>query len=253
MREGQVKLITGPNSSGKSVYLKQVGLIVFLAHIGSFIPADSATIGVVDRIFSRISSRETVSLAQSTFLIDVNQIATMIKHTTERSLLLIDEFGKGTDSSNGIALLSSFIQNLLLKKEKCPKTFITTHYSEIIEQNLIDKSDTNLELLTTEVLVQDVEEESLVFLYKLIKGWQPFSYASHCARIAGIPEELIYRSEEVRRSLNAGEPITKIDSIMSECNRKNILRIAKAFLNFDGDNDNALKFVTELVTHPYEE
>lgn len=100
MRDGMVKIITGPNGSGKSVYLKQVGLIAYMAHIGSFVPAESAKIGLIDRIFSRITSRESVSVAQSTFLLDLNQIAGMLHHSTERSLLLVDGSRKMSSSSS---------------------------------------------------------------------------------------------------------------------------------------------------------
>ena len=131
-------IITGPNFSGKSVYLKQVGIIVFLAHVGSFVPADDAIVGLVDRIFTRIESLETCTVAQSTFSIDLNQMAAALRRCTRRSLLLIDEFGKGTAPADGMALLVAMVKSLVAHPN--PLFVATTHFLEIFETKLLDEA-----------------------------------------------------------------------------------------------------------------
>ena len=131
-------IITGPNFSGKSVYLKMVGVIVFLSQVGSFVPADDAIIGVMDRIFTRIESLETCTVAQSTFGIDLNQMAVMLRRCTKRSLLLIDEFGKGTAPADGMALLAAMIESIV--EEPNPLFMVSTHFLEIFEMKLLDSA-----------------------------------------------------------------------------------------------------------------
>jgi DNA mismatch repair protein MSH5 len=121
-------ILTGPNYSGKSVYLKQVALIVFMAHIGSFVPADSARVGVTDKILSRVTTRETVSRIQSAFMIDLQQISLALSLATRRSLLIIDEFGKGTDSSDGAGLACAVLEHLFSLDVESPKVIAATHY-----------------------------------------------------------------------------------------------------------------------------
>ena len=131
-------IITGPNFSGKSVYLKMVGVIVFLSQVGSFVPADDAIIGVMDRIFTRIESLETCTVAQSTFGIDLNQMAVMLRRCTKRSLLLVDEFGKGTAPADGMALLAAMIESIV--EEPNPLFMVSTHFLEIFEMKLLDSA-----------------------------------------------------------------------------------------------------------------
>jgi DNA mismatch repair protein MSH5 len=121
-------ILTGPNYSGKSVYLKQVALIVFMAHVGSFVPAESAMIGLTDKILSRLTTRETVSRVQSTFMVDLQQISLALSLATRRSLLVIDEFGKGTESSNGAGLACAVMEYLLNLKTETPKVIGATHF-----------------------------------------------------------------------------------------------------------------------------
>lgn len=121
-------ILTGPNYSGKSVYLTQVALIVYMAHIGSFIPAQSATIGITDKILSRVSTRETVSRSQSTFMIDLQQMSLALNLATRRSLLIIDEFGKGTESSDGAGLAAAIFKYLLNRGAESMKVLAATHF-----------------------------------------------------------------------------------------------------------------------------
>lgn len=131
-------VLTGPNYSGKSVYLKQVALIVFMAHVGCFVPADSADIGLTDKILSRVTTRETVSRAQSAFMIDLQQISLALSLATRRSLLIIDEFGKGTESSDGAGLACAVMEHLLSLGPERPKVIGATHFHEIFELGHLD-------------------------------------------------------------------------------------------------------------------
>jgi DNA mismatch repair protein MSH5 len=121
-------VLTGPNYSGKSVYLKQVALIVFMAHVGCYVPAESAIIGLTDKILSRVTTRETVSRVQSAFMIDLQQISLALSLATRRSLIIIDEFGKGTDSSDGAGLACAVFEHLLGRGNHCPKVLGATHF-----------------------------------------------------------------------------------------------------------------------------
>ncbi|XP_078316540.1 mutS protein homolog 5-like isoform X2 [Crassostrea virginica] len=137
---GKMKVLTGPNASGKSVYLKQVALIVYLAHLGSFVPAESAVIGCVDRIFTRIRSLDSVSVGLSTFMIDVNQMSEALRDATARSLVVVDEFGKGTELVDGMALLCACLSFWIDKGKSCPHTLVSTHFHSIIHQQLLPES-----------------------------------------------------------------------------------------------------------------
>uniref|UniRef100_A0A8D0FK34 MutS protein homolog 5 n=1 Tax=Strix occidentalis caurina TaxID=311401 RepID=A0A8D0FK34_STROC len=159
----RIKIITGPNSSGKSVYLKQVGLIVFMALIGSYVPATEAEIGVIDGIYTRIHSRESVSVGLSTFMIDLNQVAKAVNNATERSLVLIDEFGKGTNTLNGLSLLAAVLRYWISQGTQCPQVFVSTNFHSLMQLELLPDTPL-LEYLTMETH-QDGDE--LIFFYQI--------------------------------------------------------------------------------------
>jgi DNA mismatch repair protein MSH5 len=133
-------VLTGPNYSGKSVYLKQVALIIFMAHVGSFVPAESAKIGLTDKILSRVTTRETVSRAQSAFMIDLQQISLALNLATRRSLLIIDEFGKGTDASDGAGLACAVMEYLLSLGKERPKVIGATHFHGKLSANCFKRT-----------------------------------------------------------------------------------------------------------------
>ncbi|PKU27755.1 hypothetical protein llap_21941 [Limosa lapponica baueri] len=162
----RIKIVTGPNSSGKSVYLKQVGLIVFMALIGSYVPASEAEIGVIDGIYTRIHSRESVSVGLSTFMIDLNQVAKAVNNATERSLVLIDEFGKGTNTLDGLALLAAVLRYWISQGTQCPQVFVSTNFHSLMQLELLPDTPL-LEYLTMETH-QDGEE--LIFFYQIKQG-----------------------------------------------------------------------------------
>uniref|UniRef100_A0A8C5BFJ8 DNA mismatch repair proteins mutS family domain-containing protein n=1 Tax=Gadus morhua TaxID=8049 RepID=A0A8C5BFJ8_GADMO len=192
---GRVKVITGPNSSGKSIYLKQVGLAVFMALIGSDVPAKEAEIGLVDGIFTRMQSRESVSVGLSTFMIDLNQMAHAINSSTGNSLILIDEFGKGTNTVDGLSLLAASISHWLNEVPgKVPHVLLATNFHSLLQLGLLP-STSLLSLLTLETAV---DGDELVFLYQLKEGMCQSSYAANIALLAGLPTSLVQRGVEAR-------------------------------------------------------
>ncbi|KAJ0601903.1 putative DNA mismatch repair protein MutS [Helianthus annuus] len=182
--QGNVHIITGPNYSGKSIYIKQVALIVFLAHIGSFVPADAAKVGLTDRIFCAMGSK-LMTAEQSTFMIDLHQVGMMLRHATSRSLCLLDEFGKGTLTEDGIGLLGGTIDHFISMYAP-PKVLICTHLTQIFVDSHLSQSD-KVKYYTMSVLRPDNSNEALeeiVFLYRLVPGHTLLSYGLHCALLA---------------------------------------------------------------------
>ncbi|MGH0152303.1 UNVERIFIED_CONTAM: hypothetical protein FKN15_033362 [Acipenser sinensis] len=201
--EGKMKVITGPNSCGKSVYLKQVGLAVFMALVGSNVPASEAHIGLVDGIYTRMQSRESVSVGLSTFMIDLNQMACAVNNATERSLVLIDEFGKGTNTVDGLSLLASSLRHWLHPGQACPHVFISTNFHSLFQLNLLPESP----LLSYQTLETAVDGEELVFFYQLREGVSTSSYAANIATLAGMPAKIVQRGVETLETAVDGEEL----------------------------------------------
>ncbi|KAG0641233.1 muts domain V-domain-containing protein [Tuber brumale] len=217
-------LLTGPNYSGKSVYLKQVALIVYMAHIGSFVPAKGAVIGLTDKILTRIQTRESVSKIQSAFMIDLQQISSSLRLATRRSLLIIDEFGKGTDSSDGAGLACSVFENLLSRGKDRPKVISATHYHEIVENGmLIDH--THLQFAQMKILLDHkaVEpEDQITYLYKLEMGRSTSSFGTVCAALNGIHPAIVSRAEDLILMMARGEDLVAACEILSAGERKEL-------------------------------
>ncbi|KAG9293455.1 hypothetical protein G9A89_009179 [Geosiphon pyriformis] len=194
--EKSVMLLSGANYSGKSVYLKQIAVIVFMAHIGSFVPAETAIIGLTDKILTRVQTRETISRIQSAFMIDLQQISMALRSCTSRSLLIFDEFGKGTGSTDGAGLFCGVIEHLLKRGRECPKVIAATHFHEIFENDLLSPS-LPITLGTMEIIRDDNDGE-LTFLYrsaiKLVPGRSTSSWGSFCATMAGVPAHVVQRA-----------------------------------------------------------
>ncbi|XP_010608174.1 mutS protein homolog 5 isoform X2 [Fukomys damarensis] len=210
---GRVKVITGPNSSGKSIYLKQVGLITFMALVGSFVPAEEAEIGAVDAIFTRIHSCESISLGLSTFMIDLNQVAKAVNNATKQSLVLIDEFGKGTNTVDGLALLAAVIRHWLALGPTCPHIFVATNFLSLVQ----------LQLLPQGPLVQ----------YLVCEGVAGASHASHTATQAGLPDRLTARAKEVSDLIRSGKPIKPVKELQKQNQMEKCQTLVDKFLRLD--------------------
>ncbi|KAK1757587.1 muts domain V-domain-containing protein [Echria macrotheca] len=207
-------ILTGPNNSGKSIYMKQVALIVFLAHIGSYVPALRATIGITDRILTRIATRETVVDDESAFLVDLRQAAFTINFATRRSLVLADEFGKGTSVETGSAVFAAYLAHFLAMEGDRPKVLVGTHFHDVFEHNLLEPLDfVGFAHMETHENPQarDVEDQ-LVYLYQLLPGRGPSSLALSCAAIHGVERAIIDRARELIGYMDNNEDLEVIMS-----------------------------------------
>ncbi|VDI65653.1 DNA mismatch repair protein MSH5 [Mytilus galloprovincialis] len=238
-----IKILTGPNACGKSVYLKQVAVIVYMAHIGSFVPAESASIGPIERIYTRIQSLDSVSVGLSTFMIDINQMSQALKRATESSLIIIDEFGKGTEMVDGMSLLCGCLTYWLEMGKRCPHVFVCTHFHSLINQHLLPKSP-KIKYMTLET-VHDGEE--LLFLYHLVAGHTNSSYASHIALQAGLPQEIVKRGTEVSKLIRQNKPIEKVDTEGTDTQYKRSKMIVDRFLELDLENGDLISFLSNVV------
>ncbi|KZL80976.1 domain v [Colletotrichum incanum] len=228
-------IVTGPNHSGKSVYIKQVALIVYLAHIGSFVPADSATIGITDRILTRISTRESVSLTESSFGTDLRQVAYLLKWATRRTLVAIDEFGKGTTVDDGPGLMTALIDHFTTLSSQTPKVLITTHFHEIFEGGYLE-SRPGMSFAHMNVRL-DLEaehmEDQVVFLYQLVPGRSMSSFGSRCAALNGVDTIVVERAEAITLLLSRNEDLgaacAKLD-VQDEVRLEEAEKVARGFL-----------------------
>ena len=196
----QIMIITGPNMAGKSTYLRQVSLITLMAQIGSFIPADSAHLGIVDRIFSRVGAQDHLQKGMSTFMVEMNETANILNNATERSLIILDEIGRGTSTFDGISIAWSIVEYLHGDNAKSgPKTLFATHYHELTDLALVLKGVKNFN-----VQVKEWNNE-IIFLRKIIPGGADKSYGIQVARLAGLPDKLLRRAHEVLFNLEKSE------------------------------------------------
>ncbi|XP_038197748.1 mutS protein homolog 5 isoform X3 [Arvicola amphibius] len=227
--QGRVKVITGPNSSGKSIYLKQVGLITFMALVGSFVPAEEAEIGIIDAIFTRIHSCESISLGLSTFMIDLNQVAKAVNNATKQSLVLIDEFGKGTNTVDGLALLAAVLRHWLALGPSCPHIFVATNFLSLVQLQLLPQGPL-VQYLTMETCE---DGDDLVFFYQLCQGVASASHASYTAAQAGLPDQLIARGKEVSDLIRSGKPIRPVNELLRRNQMENCQALVTKFLKLD--------------------
>ncbi len=189
--DAQLIVLTGPNMSGKSTYLRQVALIVLLAQIGSFVPADSATIGVVDRIFTRIGAREDLTAGQSTFMVEMVETANILNNATPRSLIILDEIGRGTSTYDGLSIARAVAEYIHSYPGLGAKTLFATHYHEMVELASFLPRVKNFNVAVAE------EKGEVIFLYKILPGGVDKSYGIHVAQLAGLPKSVVHRAREV--------------------------------------------------------
>ena len=193
--DSRLAIITGPNMAGKSTYMRQVALITLMAQVGSFVPASYAKIGVVDKIFTRVGASDDLSMGQSTFMVEMMEVATILKNATENSLVILDEIGRGTSTYDGLSIAWA-VAEYIADKEKCgAKTLFATHYHELTQ--LEDK----LEGIKNYSIAVKEKGEDIIFLRKIVNGGTDESYGVHVARLAGVPKDVTKRANEILRSL----------------------------------------------------
>ncbi len=193
----QIVVLTGPNMGGKSTYLRQVALIILMAQAGSFVPADSADIGTVDRIFTRVGASDDLARGESTFMVEMIETANILHHATARSLVILDEVGRGTATFDGLSLAWAIVE--FLHQHRCPKTLFATHYHELTELA------TMLPRVVNRTLAVKEWKDKIVFLRRVVAGSADKSYGLHVARLAGLPPAVVERAAEVLLNLEAKE------------------------------------------------
>jgi DNA mismatch repair protein MutS len=205
--EGEiVRLITGPNMSGKSTFLRQVVLIVLMAQIGSFVPADQAEIGLVDRVFTRIGAQDAIHQGQSTFMVEMLETANILNNATPRSLLILDEIGRGTSTYDGLSIAWAIVEYLHSHPKLKPYTLFATHYHELTELADLFPGVRNYNVAVTEA------DEQVIFLHKIVPGASDRSYGIHVAQMAGLPAPVIARANEILKQLEASSGTTLPDN-----------------------------------------
>ena len=231
----QIIMITGPNMSGKSAILRQTALIVLLAQMGSFVPADEATIGVVDKIFTRVGASDNISMGESTFMVEMNETASILNNISDRSLVLLDEIGRGTSTYDGISIAWS-ISEYLHEHPAKPKTLFATHYHELNEM-----TETFSRIKNFNVAVKETKD-NVLFLRKLVAGGSHHSFGIHVAKMAGMPQQVIKKANKILKKLekeHSSEELT--DGLKAAQNEMQL-----SFFNLDDPLLEEIK--TEILT-----
>lgn len=266
-----IVLCTGANACGKSVYLKQVALIQYMAQIGSFVPAESATLGIVDKIFTRIQTKESVSKVQSAFMIDLSQVSLALRNCTSRSLIILDEFGKGTIPTDGAGLFCGVVKHLLNRGADCPMVLATTHFHEVFRKDLLDPDTLPVTFLHMQVLFTttggdpidtdgltssdmfvdsetghrscvSVPGERITYLYRIAPELSYGSHATQCAAMHGLPHRIVARARYVSELLVTYELGKLLEEQMTEeelLDLQNAEKVARRFLEWDLTSEEA--------------
>jgi DNA mismatch repair protein MutS len=195
----EVLIITGPNMAGKSTVLRQTALIVLMAQMGSFVPAEKAEIGLVDRIFTRVGAMDDLRRGQSTFMVEMNETANILNNATEKSLVILDEIGRGTSTFDGLAIAWAVAEDLVSKNNKGVKTLFATHYHELTELALTRNRVKNFNIGVREW------NDTIIFLHKLMRGGTNRSYGIQVAALAGVPPKVVGRAHEILKNIEKGE------------------------------------------------
>ncbi|MCH8279103.1 MAG: DNA mismatch repair protein MutS, partial [Chloroflexi bacterium] len=193
--DARIIVLTGPNMAGKSTYIRQVALITLMAQLGSFVPAEQATVGLVDRIFTRVGLQDDLTTGQSTFMVEMLETAAILNQATPRSLVILDEIGRGTSTYDGLAIARSVIEHLHNDARLGCKTLFATHYHELTELASSLPGVRNFTVAVTE------EEGDVVFLHRIVPGGADKSYGVHVAQLAGLPQGVVSRAREVLAEL----------------------------------------------------
>lgn len=231
-------IITGANGSGKSAYGKQVALMAFMAQIGSFVPAEEARIGICDKIFTRLQTRESTSKHASAFMIDLGQVSQALRGATRHSLIIMDEFGKGTHPTDGAALLAGTIEYLL--QGVCPRSIVMTHFHELFSNHFITEDRLPVRFCHMKTLLTN-DSDDMQYLYKLVPSLSLTSNAAECALRHGIPKNIVDRAQEVTKCVTKFEISKLLDATLTIENIREIKaaeELAKRFLTWDIDPDS---------------
>ncbi|MCI8797077.1 MAG: DNA mismatch repair protein MutS [Dorea sp.] len=208
-KKKRISVITGPNMAGKSTYMRQTALIVLMAQIGSFVPASSADIGLVDRIFTRVGASDDLASGQSTFMVEMTEVANILRNATGKSLLILDEIGRGTSTFDGLSIAWAVIEHISSSKLLGAKTLFATHYHELTELEGKINNVNNYCIAVKE------KGDDIIFLRKIVKGGADKSYGIQVARLAGVPETVIERAKEIVEELVQADITDKIKDIAS--------------------------------------
>lgn len=195
----RVVIITGPNMAGKSTYMRQTALIVLMAQIGSFVPAEAADISLVDRIFTRVGASDDLASGQSTFMVEMTEVANILHNATQNSLIILDEIGRGTSTFDGLSIAWAVVEHIVDKKKIGAKTLFATHYHELTEL------EGKLEGVQNYCIAVKEDGEDIVFLRKIVKGGADRSYGIQVAKLAGVPSEVLGRAREIADHLEQTE------------------------------------------------
>ncbi|MDO4189175.1 MAG: DNA mismatch repair protein MutS, partial [Lachnospiraceae bacterium] len=209
-QKNRISIITGPNMAGKSTYMRQTALIVLMAQIGSFVPADSSNIGVCDRIFTRVGASDDLASGQSTFMVEMAEVANILKNATDKSLLILDEIGRGTSTFDGLSIAWAVVEYISDTKLLGAKTLFATHYHELTEL------EGKLPSVNNYCIAVKEQGDDVVFLRKIVKGGADKSYGIAVAKLAGVPDSVIRRAKELAEELLENDISSKIKSIASE-------------------------------------
>ncbi len=225
--ENKVIIITGPNMAGKSTYMRQTALISLMMQIGSFVPCDSADLSVVDRVFVRAGATDDISQGQSTFMVEMNEVASILHNATENSLLIFDEVGRGTSTYDGLSIAWAIVEHVADKQKLGAKTLFATHYHELTE--LEDKLPgiKNYHVITKEY------NDDIVFLRKIVAGEAVHSYGIQVAKLAGVPDNIISRAKDILKELESNDINNARDAITGNVNFENTPEAEKALLLAD--------------------
>ncbi len=201
--EDRLSIITGPNMAGKSTYMRQVALITLMAQVGSFVPAHEANIGIVDKIFTRVGASDDLSMGQSTFMVEMMEVANILKEATSDSLVILDEIGRGTSTYDGLSIAWA-VATYIADKEKCgAKTLFATHYHELTEL------ENQIEGIKNYSIAVKEKGEDIIFLRKIVEGGTDESYGIHVAKLAGVPAPVVKKANEILKSLERKSALTK--------------------------------------------
>ncbi len=197
--KNRISIITGPNMAGKSTYMRQTALIVLMAQIGSFVPAQTANIGIVDRIFTRVGASDDLASGQSTFMVEMNAAANILRNATAKSLLILDEIGRGTSTFDGLSIAWAVVEHISNPKLLGAKTLFATHYHELTEL------EGKLDSVNNYCIAVKEKGDDIVFLRKIVKGGADRSYGIQVAKLAGLPDSVIERAKEIAEQLLAND------------------------------------------------